>query len=282
MDRRVPMLIDRELLDGLKQGVLLGAALLVLLLPPTQPWRPAVGPALHSAPAIPPQAAAAPPLARQLQLGGEPASNDVQRVAQWVVGSADNGERPFIIVDKQQAKVFVFEPDGRLKGASPVLLGYAAGDHTVAGIGQRPIEQVRPEERTTPAGRFLGERGLNAMREDVLWVDYDAAVSMHRVRLTNPKERRAERLASATPADNRISYGCINLPPAFFDQVLWPTARQAKPVIYVLPEVKALDEVFPGVSAVADSRAPAAPESAPATSTAPLAGPAAATTRPPA
>ncbi|MFZ5547121.1 MAG: hypothetical protein ACOZJX_00270 [Pseudomonadota bacterium] len=276
------MLIDRELLDGLKQGVLLGAALLVLLLPPTQPWRPAVGPALHSAPAIPPQAAAAPPLARQLQLGGEPASNDVQRVAQWVVGSADNGERPFIIVDKQQAKVFVFEPDGRLKGASPVLLGYAAGDHTVAGIGQRPIEQVRPEERTTPAGRFLGERGLNAMREDVLWVDYDAAVSMHRVRLTNPKERRAERLASATPADNRISYGCINLPPAFFDQVLWPTARQAKPVIYVLPEVKALDEVFPGVSAVADSRAPAAPESAPATSTAPLAGPAAATTRPPA
>lgn len=281
------MLVDRELLDGLKQGVLLGAALLVLLLPPTQPWRPAVGLSTPSAPGRPPEAAQgslspARPLARQLQLGGEPASNGVQRVAQWVVGSADNGERPFIIVDKQEAKVFVFEPDGRLKGASPVLLGYAAGDHTVAGIGQRPIEQVRPEERTTPAGRFLGERGLNAMREDVLWVDYDAAVSMHRVRLTNPKERRAERLASATPADNRISYGCINLPPAFFDQVLWPSVRQAKPVIYVLPEVKALAEVFPGVSAVAESRAPAAPESAPAPAMAPLAVPAAATTRPPA
>lgn len=252
------MLIDRELFNGLKQGVLLGAAVLVMVLPPSQPWRHAVGIAGPQVPGLVPGLApdtgraaprpAPPPLQRQLQLGAEPASADVQQVAQWVVGSADNGERPFVIVDKRGAKVFVFEPGGRLRGASPVLLGYAAGDHTVAGIGQRPIEQVRPEERTTPAGRFMGERGLNALREDVLWVDYDAAVSMHKVRLTNPKERRAERLASATPADNRISYGCINLPPAFFDEVLWPTVRHAKPVIYVLPEVKPLAEVFPGVA----------------------------------
>lgn len=253
------MLIDRELLNGLKQGVLLGTAVLVMVLPPAQPWRHAVGTVGPQVPGLAPDAgraapqAATPPVERRLQLGDEPASTDVQQVAQWVVGSADNGARPFVIVDKRGAKVFVFEPGGRLRGASPVLLGYAAGDHTVAGIGQRPIEQVRPEERTTPAGRFMGERGLNALHEDVLWVDYDAAVSMHKVRLTNPKERRAERLASPTPADNRISYGCINLPPAFFDDVLWPTVRQAKPVIYVLPEVKPLEEVFPGVSGVRTS-----------------------------
>lgn len=263
------MLIDRELIAGLKQGVLLGTAVLVLVLPPTPPWRPRASLAELQAPGLAPDAETAapgpgsPPGERRLQLGGEPASRAVQRVARWVVSSADNGDRPFILVDKREAKVFVFEPGGRLRGASPVLLGYAAGDHTVAGIGQRPIEEVRPQERTTPAGRFVGERGRNTLHEDVLWVDYDAAVSMHKVRLINPKERRAERLASATPADNRISYGCINLPPGFFDQVLWPSVRHARPVIYVLPEVKPLAEVFPGVAMLSASGPPAAAEPAP-------------------
>jgi len=85
-----------------------------------------------------------------------------------------------------------------------VLLGLARGDDSVPGIGERKIAEILPFERTTPAGRFVGERGRNASGEDIVWVDYDAAVSMHRVRATNPKERRLERLASPTPADNRI------------------------------------------------------------------------------
>jgi hypothetical protein len=268
-DHSSPKLFDGELLSGLKQGVLLGSAVLVLLLPPVPAWRTAALPqgpssgisqglSQSTAPAATPMVQA-PAMQRRLDLRGEPASADVQQLAQWVVSAADNGDRPFILIDKVDAKVFVFEPDGRLRGASPVLLGYAAGDHTVEGIGLRPIEQVKPEERTTPAGRFVGERGRNTLNEEVLWVDYDAAVSMHKVRLTNPKERRAERLASPTSADNRISYGCINLPPSFFDQVLWPSVRQTKPVIYVLPEVKALHEVFPGVDQVTAAQAPAAP-----------------------
>ena len=35
--------------------------------------------------------------------------------------------------------------------------------------------------------------GVNASGEDILWVDYDNAISMHRVRPTNPAERRLER-----------------------------------------------------------------------------------------
>ena len=68
-----------------------------------------------------------------------------------------------------------------------------------------------------------------------MWVDYDAAVSMHRVITSNPAERRLQRLASPTPKDNRISYGCINLPAAFFDKVLSPTVNSAedKPVTSV-------------------------------------------------
>jgi len=103
---------------------------------------------------------------------------------------------------------------------------------------------VRPSERTTPAGRFVAQPGKNAGHEDVLWVDYDAAVSMHRVRATNPAEHRLERLASPTPKDNRISYGCINMPVKFFEQTLWPTFGKRGGIVYVLPEKKSLEQVF--------------------------------------
>ena len=69
---------------------------------------------------------------------------------------------------------------------------------------------------------------------------------MHRVRATNPKERRLERLATATPADNRISYGCINVPAAFFDAHVAPLfADGRRAMIYVLPDARMLRDVFP-------------------------------------
>jgi hypothetical protein len=256
------MNLSRDVTDGLKNGLLMGAAVLVLVVPQVRHHGtlvPSMVPSLSqpdlgslTAPSTTADAAAATPgaaaaIERKLDIGSEIASRDVRRVAQWVVDSADNGTRHFVILDKRNAKVFVFEPGGKLLGASPVLLGYAAGDDTVPGIGERPIEQVRPQERTTPAGRFVAEPGRNARQEDVVWVDYDAAVSMHRVLTTNPKERRLERLATPTAADNRISYGCINLPPTFFESVLFPVFRGNRGVVYVLPEVKPLAEVFPGV-----------------------------------
>ena len=101
--------------------------------------------------------------------------------------------------------------------------------------------------KTTPAGRFIAELGMNTKGEDIVWVDYAAAVSMHRVRANVQSEQRLERLASPTTDDNRISFGCINLPPSFFESVLFPVFRGHQGVVYVLPEIKPLAEVFPGV-----------------------------------
>lgn len=239
-----------ELAEGLQRGVLLGLALAALLLPSRPLWMqtdspvsqlPAPG-AQPAAPAVTPPALPRAP--RLAEFHGEPASDDARFVANWVADSGDNGGRDFVIVDKKHTKVFVFDAQARLRGATPVLLGAQPGDDTVPGIGSRPIAEVRPEERTTPAGRFLGERGRNAIGEDVVWVDYDAAVSMHRVRLTNPKERRAERLASPTTDDNRISYGCINVPVPFYEAYLRPTFAHQKAPVYVLPEVKSVAQVF--------------------------------------
>lgn len=180
--------------------------------------------------------------------GAEPASWDVHRVADWVVQSADNQGLPFIVVDKKEAKVYVFGSNGRLFDAGPALLGLARGDDSVPGIGERPIASIRPEERTTPAGRFVAEIGVNSAGEDILWVDYDAAISMHRVRATNPAERRLQRLASRTVSDNRISYGCINLPAAFYDLSVRPTFAAHGGIVYVLPETRPLHAIFPGVT----------------------------------
>src|SRR5674476_1663356 len=58
------------------------------------------------------------------------------------------------------------------------LLGSALGDDSVPGIGDRKLSSIRPEERTTPAGRFVAALGLNLGGAEILWVDYDGAVSM--------------------------------------------------------------------------------------------------------
>ena len=165
-------------------------------------------------------------------------------MADWVVDSRDNRSLPFAIVDKVDAKVFVFDADGRLRGAAAVLLGLARGDDAVPGIGSRALSSIRPEERTTPAGRFVSALDRNVRGKEILWVDYDGAVSMHPVVTNVPAERRAQRLASPTPLDNRISYGCINVPAKFFENVVHPAFTGTNGIVYVLPETRPASKVF--------------------------------------
>ena len=169
---------------------------------------------------------------------------DAQRLAHWVALTSDHAGAAFLIVDKKKARVFVFEPDARLRAHSAVLLGLALGDTSVPDIGTRPMALILPGERTTPAGRFVAELGRNTQGEDVVWVDYEAAISMHRVRTGNPLERRARRLASPTLDDNRISYGCINVPVAFYEKFIQPIFAQRKAMVYVLPDTAPIQSVF--------------------------------------
>jgi hypothetical protein len=168
---------------------------------------------------------------------------DAKRVADWVSVSGDNQGLPFIVVDKVNARVFLFDDHARLLGAAPALLGLGRGDGTVAGIGQRKLATMSAGERTTPAGRFVASLG-NDYTQDILWVDYDSALSLHRVIAGSPKDRRHQRLASATPLDNRISYGCINVPVAFYDKLVMPAFADTVGIVYILPETRSVDEVF--------------------------------------
>jgi hypothetical protein len=184
------------------------------------------------------------PLAKRANFERERASHEARHVADWVVDSGDNRGMPFVIVDKTEAKVFVFAADGRLNNAAPALLGLARGDDAVPGIGDRAVLSIRPEERTTPAGRFVAALDRNLRGKEILWVDYEGAVSMHPVVSNKPEERRLQRLATPTPLDNRISYGCINVPAKFFENVVRPAFTGTDGIVYVLPETKSAREVF--------------------------------------
>ncbi len=235
-----------EMFEVFRNGVLAAAAVLTLFIPPV------LGTGrIGSAPVT--TAAPGPTLEEQYRGDSGPRfadfalhqpSADARHVADWVADSRNNQGASFFIVDKPSAVVYVFDAEARLRGSSPVLLGSAPGDESVPGIGTRPMEQVLPHERTTPAGRFLAERGRNSAGEDVVWVDYEAAVSMHRVRNNYPLERRAQRLTTPSIADNRISYGCINLPVAFFESHVLPAFANRRAVVYVLPETRPAQQVF--------------------------------------
>ena len=185
-----------------------------------------------------------------------PLDGDAAKLFDSVAHSGDNGKLPFMIIDKRRAHLWVFDRSGRLQGETPVLLGLARGDHTVPGIGDKKLAEISREERTTPAGRFLAEVGMNARGEDVVWVDYESGVSMHRVLTTNQKERRAHRLATPTAADNRVSYGCINVPHAFYENVVSATVRGGYSVVYVLPESRPLHSVFGHLATSGSTNAP--------------------------
>jgi hypothetical protein len=184
-------------------------------------------------------------IAHAADFGVASPSADARHLADWIARTRDNHGKAFFLIDKVHATLYVFDPQARLQASTPVLLGAATGDDSVPGIGTRPMAQILPAERTTPAGRFVAEVGRNLKGEDIVWVDHDAAVSMHRVRTGNVLERRAERLSTPTVADNRISYGCINVPVAFYNrhvQTVFTAVRTA--VVYVMPETRSLQQQF--------------------------------------
>jgi len=222
----------------LRVGVIAGLSVLALLLPGGSP--PQADLILVATDPPPLETLAV----RRADLGDTPVSDHVKRIAHWSAASQDHAAMPFVVIDKQAARLYVFDASARLQADTAVLIGSALGDLSVPGIGEKAIAEVLPEERTTPAGRFNGQLGHNLTGEDVVWVDYEAAVSMHRVRAHQPAERRLQRLASETIDDNRISYGCINVPAVFFDAHLLPVFSAMAAVIYVLPDHMTLEQVF--------------------------------------
>jgi len=191
------------------------------------------------------QDSAAQPVAALDQLPpGQSVSDTVIELAGWVVAAKDTQGYPFAVIDKAAAQILVFGGDGRLRGAAPALFGSAVGDHSAPGVAGLALREIPGRDRTTPAGRFVGGFGPSVDAGRVLWVDYDSAVSIHPTATNVPAEKRPERLASPSPDDNRITHGCINVSPEFYEGIVSPTFERGG-VFYILPDKAPMAETFP-------------------------------------
>jgi hypothetical protein len=169
--------------------------------------------------------------------GAATLSGDTRQLHDWVVKERDHHGRPFAIVDKKDARLFVFDGAGHLKGSTTVLLGQALGDDIAPDVGEHAQEGfVPPRERTTPAGRFESNPGVNRQGEHIVWVDYDSAFAIHRLRANKAEHARKVRLASSDPLQHRVSYGCVVVPVNFYKDVVAHWLGRGRAVVYVLPD----------------------------------------------
>lgn len=169
---------------------------------------------------------------------------DVRHIADWAVHSGDHHRMPFIVVDKANARIYAFDSTGRLIRSSAILLGTGVGDTFPPGVLEMDMYDTKPWQRITPAGRYHATEDYNLAGERVLWVDYDAGIAIHKVPAKKTPQRRHERLRSADPAEHRITYGCINVWPSFYDQVVRTHFKGRGGIVYVLPEQAPVKSVF--------------------------------------
>ena len=208
---------------------------------PTYPW-------VDSAPAdeAPASAPARPP--------GRRPSGIAQQLAEWVAATDDNGDLPFIVVDKLGARIFAFDVGGEFLGSAPVLVGLARGDQLSARNWQPqalPDQPGRAHHPGRPVRGWIWQLGRP-------W--HDALGRPPRRDLVAPGDKREPRRASPSahqvvdPGEHRISYGCINVPKTYYDDVVLTALAGGNALVYILPDTKAIGDIFPAFAATLGGR----------------------------
>jgi hypothetical protein len=179
-----------------------------------------------------------------VDLQGLAARQDVVDVANWRLRAGI--EKPFMVVDKVGGLTYAFDANGVLLAKTPALYGKSGLDTMTSESENRQVSEMVDSDKITPAGVFAAE-GVDSLAYGKA-VRFKQQASgdllIHTVYLGNPSENRLGRLASATSADNRISYGCVNVPMDFAKDVLAKHFSGSSEVL-VLPEQASMAETFP-------------------------------------
>lgn len=148
--------------------------------------------------AVAPQQQAA---ALHSELAREAASPDVRDIAHWAIATHDHGGLPFVVVDKSHARIYAFDPQGRLRGSAPVALD--AG-----------------EPNALPAGRFVAEPLAGAgSAPAVVWANGPTRVAV----------------SPAPVQDTGRLDAALRVTPEFWHECV-ETLRLQPSVAYVLPQ----------------------------------------------
>ena len=184
-------------------------------------------------------------------LKGNTAPDEVQLVADWIMRDNRHQGNPFIVADKVAGLLFAFDASGALIAKAPALFGRARGDVLTEEQANKTLEQTTRADMITPAGVFPAEAYVSPRYGDsVRFAGYKhtnllihrAPGEMRRALLQN-SNTNTNTSAKSTSSDNRITLGCINMPPEFIDNVLMPNFS-GKSLVVVLPESQSARSFF--------------------------------------
>lgn len=143
-----------------------------------------------------------------------PARERFEEMAEW--------PEPYVLIDKPNATGYIIGADHRVQATFPVLLGRERGDqpNTV----NVKIDSPSARGATTPAGMFrlsrerLTEKDFEEYNDNIFRLEGPGTGgnSIHetwRGELTS----REHALATPTPEDNRVSWGCVNISKGVFE-----------------------------------------------------------------
>jgi L,D-transpeptidase catalytic domain len=173
-----------------------------------------------------------------------------------------NGDRDYLMLDKKNGRIVVFEK-GRPTFSGAALTGENLADRLEPDAMSKSFaEQKGFKYKVTPAGRYTVSTGWdNAYGEtldlnEIQGSDWD--ISIHKVWLGAPAERRDARLRSPGGGDKHITYGCIDVDGPTMQQLIARLPDENHTPIYILPEDERLvDKLFQPRGASREATAPA-------------------------
>jgi hypothetical protein len=153
-----------------------------------------------------------------------------------------------LLVDKIRGEIFYFA-NGKPIVSGAALTGASHSDRIPPKVlTMRSSQELTPEQKVTPAGRFTVRQEADPEYGRVLTVneihgkDWDIAI--HQVYLGTRSEHRDIRIQSPNVEDKHISYGCINVERKTILALTRILPRKGKIPLYILPQDEAMTEAF--------------------------------------
>jgi len=155
-----------------------------------------------------------------------------------------NETEPWLLTDKPNSRIYVIDEEGKEIADTTVCLGATKGEmpNTADLEGNRYTETT-----TTPAGKHTLGTEITISKEDsilyggkVISIDgtyYAPNSTIAALHVVYPLELELREAAIRTPNpdDNRVSWGCINVPKAFWDKYIAPYIHKGS-TIYITPD----------------------------------------------
>lgn len=165
-------------------------------------------------------------------------SSNAQRVYKFNARAALEGNNSsYIIADKDSACMYLLDKNNKLIAKFPAIFGAAKGE---ALNTANPDDSVPGKGATTPAGTYyMGKDSLDAatikeFHGRVFDIYGSGDLSFHEPWSEEYKKRMAA-LNTPTVADNRISWGCINISRENYEKFVAPYFAE-KSRMYILPD----------------------------------------------